>query len=335
MSLANVIQLNSNQVYNDILMFLDFVGENSEKTKQTYKSHIQSFFNKQIEHITKTDILKINKRNFNQWIIEQRDKGSTSNKTINQKVAAVKSLLNYIEDDYELDTSYFDKLITLKEEKTKYGELTIQEIESIALAALDEKNKPEMKYYFFLFALDTAIRKTAILNLKWSDFKVIDEETTLVCGVDKRDKEYTKEIGTWFYEELLSIKGEDERVFPISNSDIDRTFNRCLDRVGIPKVRDGKRIVIHSIRGFAITYAYRITKDLLTAQQVGNHSTVDMTNHYIAKGKIGYMGAYSSKKDINGFDLKSLTKDQLIELIQSDYEIENVLKRKAVERFNK
>lgn len=335
----NVVKINneSTNIYDQITMFLKNKGRNSESTRKAYEKDIRRFFrivkNKEIEHLTIEDI-QITLDDFEEFIDVMYESDKYNNKTINRNNIAVKVLLKYLYSKHLVeDISYIiaNQVQKLPETKNKYDAYTLEEVFQFAeLVKNDEKGL--IKYYLILFSLDTCIRKSAILNLKWKDLKV-KEDSVLIAAVDKGNKDYRQKISKEFYKELLTIKevSNSEYVFDVSKPAIQRMiekFNKTIDK--------GNRFLVwHSVRKTGVSFSYKRSGcDILHAQKIANHSSPTVTQDYIADEDYGFTGAVSSKNEVDVNIIHALTHEEMIQLFDScDQQTKLLLALKAKEIF--
>lgn len=260
-----------------------------------------------------------------------------SGSTINRKVSTIKSLLHFLQPrvkslGVEIDTQFFKQVETLNENIRHYSVLSIEEVMKMAQLAKDtERQNRDIKYYLILFATDTCIRQSAILNLKWSDF-VEGEDCVKINSIDKGNKEFRKKIAKEFYQELLSLKEDgNNRVFNISRNAIAEMMKRLRVRMSFS---EGRYIVFHSFRKAGITFAYRLTGDHLAAMRAGGHSSFNSTKGYIEETDYGAIGAYSVTKNLNTNILKELTHEELLHVVYSmKKDVPIIMTRKVQEMY--
>lgn len=318
---SNVVKLKQNYIKEYVDMWLRKKARNSDETRKGYERDVKRFFQvikrKELEFLTDQD-LHITYDDFEMFIDYmcelKNDDGETkyNNKTINRNVSAVKELLKYLVTKKMVnDTSYFDSIEALPENQNSYGILSVNEVLHLADLAKKERNLKEVKYYFILFALDTCLRKSAILSLKWSDFEIMEDQV-IIRVTDKGNKDFRKVISFDFYNELLTIKTDDERVFPISKKSIDEMMPRLVKQ--IPTLAN-RNIVFHSIRKTSISYQYRITSDILQAKKAAGHASIATTQLYLEEQDYGAIGVVSSKGNLNNELYKQVSHEELLEAI--------------------
>lgn len=339
MGMAEVVRLKENEVFEDIKLFFREKANFNKDTAKSYERDIRDFFQivvqKDLEFLT-IDNLKLKKNQIEMFRSELIQK-DYDNKTINKKVNSLKMLLLNLEaNEYPIKTTYFKAIRKLPEKKNRYGILSFPEVVQMAtLAATKERNLRKVKSLLILFAVDTCVRKSAILELTWKDFEVQDNDEVFIHGIDKGDKEYRCRIKKGFYDELLTLKEDGvDKVFNISKSSVDEMIPRLVKLMNIPPERN---IVFHSIRKAGITFQYRATGDIKAAQRAANHSDASLTiGTYIDDVDHGNFGAYSSQSNVDDNILDTLTLEQWQELARkANKEQQLYLKLKAKELYSK
>jgi integrase len=329
------LQTEINEVYEQIQMFLRKKGLKSEKTAVNYEKDIKDFFKlvrgKQLNELNKNDI-QVTLEDFDRFILEMVDSEKYENATINRKVIAVKRLLRTLHANKLVnDISYFSEIERLPENVKGYGALSVDEVLRLAELALKEREKGKIKHYLILFALDTCIRKSALLNLKWSDFDE-REDGVIVKVVDKGNSQFRQKISKEFYYELLTIKNGSEYVFPMDRKTVDRMMKRLVSQMDELKNRN---IVFHSIRKAGVTFQYRLTGDLTQAKKAANHKKIETTLIYIQEQDYGITGAVSSSQNVDLDLYKKVPYEVLLaatEQMKNDYKI--ILNMKINEILN-
>ncbi|KON87418.1 hypothetical protein AF332_11670 [Sporosarcina globispora] len=323
----NVVKLNNSKIYDQIQKYLDKHSYNSESTKTAYLNDIKLFFriikNKEIEYLTIDDvqITLDDFEDFIKYLYDWKDEEGNKkyvNKTINRKVSAAKGLIKYlsakkINGEYIVkDISYFPNINSLPESKNQHGVLEASEVFEMAELALGEREKGEIKRLAILLSLDSCIRKSALLSLKWSNF-IEKEDGYLLQGVDKGNSDFRQLISKELYNELLSIRTKSDCVFDISADSLDGMFKRLREKM---KIEPNRRIVWHSIRKSGITYRYRLTGDILEAKRAANHANITTTQIYLEEEDYGAMGAVSSKGYLDMDLYKKVDHEILLEAIE-------------------
>lgn len=285
----NVIHINENSVFSDIMVHLDDKEVYSKNTRLAYEESIRQFFKimrgKEIEHVILNDL--IFKRND---IINYRNKlikdFGYANGTINTKIIAIKGLFENLKaNDYDVNPSIF-KIKRLKDNPNSYGNLSQTEAERMAHAVFKtEKRKAQIKHLAIMFAIRTSFRLDEILNVKWSDFEYFNG-VYKVFTIGKGEKKNTTAISNKMYNQILELKENDhenDKVFKVSSDAITDMMKRLRIELNIPEERN---VVFHSFRKVAIDYEFETTGDIKKASLHAGHSSIDTTfKHYLEKNR--------------------------------------------------
>lgn len=342
MGLTNVINIYENGVYQDIQSFLNEMEMFNEKTSTTYERGIRDFFQivkeKELEFVNSND-LNLEKNDV-EYFRQVLKKQGYSNLTINNKVTSLRRLLvnlkviknEFKQKKYDIDTDFFDAIKRLPENAESYDAFTVEEVLNLAELALEEKHNGLIKSLYIQFALDTCIRKEAILKLKWTNFHATESDEVQIVGFDKYEKEYRKVINKAFYNELLKIKTNSENVFDINVRSIDVMMPRLIKKLNL---NTDRKLAFHSIRKTGVTFIFRLTGDLKAAQKAANHKKASLTiETYVEEQDYGIQGAISMKYVNNQDILNNLTFEQyrvLINNLNTDTKL--ILTQKAKELF--
>ncbi len=321
--LAEVVEINRSEIYEQIILFLEKKTMRSEslKTREAYDSDIRDFFKfkakKEIEFLNKNDV-KLNDDDIVKFQIYLKNDRGLLNKSINRKISTVNQFYGQLyRRGYIENLAAFDEADRLKEGKNHHGVLTVEEVFQAAELV---KNQPRgrkrlTKYYLILTAMDTCLRKSALLNLTWDDFILHDDEVE-IRAVDKGNEERNLRISKEFYEELVQIKNESgtNKVFDISDTSIQSMMNYIKRQL---KFEDKRNVVFHSFRKAGVTFQYRLTNDLLQAKKASGHKNMENLLIYIGERDLGVLGAVSSKGDIDDQLFKKVSHEELLKGISS------------------
>ncbi|MBL4951038.1 site-specific integrase [Neobacillus sp. YIM B02564] len=309
----------------------DYYDNQQSKTQLAYESDVRLFFRivkmkekgSELEYLSLDDLqLTLDDLEyFKQELCDMRNedgKYTYKNKSINRKLAAIKSFARGMAkrkiDGEPLikDVSFLSLVTSEKVKESHYGALSIEECFEMAEWCLTEREKGEIKRLAVLFSLDTCIRKSALLRLKWTDFTE-KEDGYEVKGIDKGNSEFRQLISKEFYNELLTIKKENSQyVFNISSDSLDNMMIRYRKAFNIPKER---RIVWHSIRKTGVTFRFRLTNDIMEAKRAAGHKSITTTQIYIEDQDYGQIGAVSSAGKIDMELYKNVDLKTLVEAI--------------------
>lgn len=94
----------------------------------------------------------------------------------------------------------------------EYTDLELELLSKALLNIKNDKNKLlvwRQMYYFFILMTATGARPKEILNIKWTDFSVVDEERVkfiIPADISKTKKMRRVDIPKWVYNELVGIQ---------------------------------------------------------------------------------------------------------------------------------
>ncbi|NMV98005.1 tyrosine-type recombinase/integrase [Bacillus velezensis] len=305
-------------------------------TRATYERHIREFFNhyaaKDIEYLTESD-LAIKKSDLYDYRTHLAKNKSNSNSTINNKIAALKSMIKYLESEHECDASVFN-FRPLPTEKNPAGSFEgISEADEFAEAAyVTERQNGLMKKMFILFSARTGGRKSEVLRVGWDDITYSEKHQCYLVNFKKTKQKKARPVGisTAFYEELLLLKqeyGEHELLFhKLTVDSIQDMWNRVCRVMGIPKER---KITPHSLRNTATNFSYSVNGDIKKVAAFSGHSNINVLNDHYLNNERDYSqdpGVLVDQKEDMSF-LDEVTLEQYKEFfLKSDMYIQNKLK---------
>ncbi|QJI52361.1 site-specific integrase [Psychrobacillus phage Perkons] len=329
--MSNVVKMYDTEVTDQIELFLEqkYMYSGSENTKIAYRSDIYEFVDwltngqKGVLYLQSDDI-QLNDSDIIKFQIHLKNRGLV-NKTINRKVSTITQLYGrFYRRGLVKNLIAFDEAERLKEGKNHHGVLDVEEVWQMADLILKQpKAKKKLtKYYLLLFCMDTCLRKTATLNLKWSDFIVHDEDVE-IKAIDKGNEEQNKKISKKFYEELLELKDEpslanenfdDDAVFKLSNGAIQSMMDYLNKEMKFDKKRN---IVFHSLRKAGVTFQFRLTNDIMEAKKAAGHANLANTQLYIGDRDYGVLGAISSDVCMDSNLYREISHEELIKVIDN------------------
>lgn len=311
--------------------FEEYYDNQQSKTQLAYESDVRLFFRivkgkekgSELEYLSLEDLqLTLDDLEyFKQKLCDMRNedgKYTYTNKSVNRKLSAIKSFLCSMAkkkingEPLIKDVSFLSLVTSEKVKDSHYGAFSVEEVFEFAeWAWKNEREKGDIKRLAILFSLDTCIRKSALLRLKWTDISEKDDGYE-VKGIDKGNSEFRQLISKEFYNELLTIKdGKSPYVFNISVDSIDSMMGRYRKAFNVPRER---RLVWHSIRKSGIMFRFRLTNDILEAKRAANHKSIVTTQIYLESEDYGQIGAVSSSGKI---DMELYKKTDLQTLIES------------------
>lgn len=324
-----IVKLKQKGNVNEVVVrFLELKKRVSENTFLTYKNHLKSFFNYlniDIDFLTEDQLSSITIDDIENYILDSE----LATSTLEQRIGSLKSFFRYASGKgVKVNMDIFNAVPKLPETHNSYGVLSLEEVFKMADIVEQQGRKGLNKKMFVLFALDTCLRKEAILGLTWDQFEVSENQVNLKV-IDKGNKEAKKTISMDFYNELKKIDNGKEKVFDLTTRTVQRMMDEAREEMGIDKRRN---IAFHSVRKAGITFQYRITGDILQAKKAGGHKDINTTMKYVEAQDYGNVGAYSYNKKVTDFDFSSLTKEELVKIIESSSkDIQIILANKALD----
>lgn len=342
MSRGNVVAFQPREVSVDdttlaeaIQLFLGLKEEKSENTAKNYELFINEFLEyiigRNIHTATWDELLSITYPKvlkFRNYLMSKtNDKGErvNCNRTINTKIASLKSLykeLNKTNRMVDTVVVQLDNLNVNEKDSKSHGALSIEELENLYSFCLKERSLGNAKKVFFRVAVTIAVRKTAILEVKWKDIKQVNEDGINIWTIHTLDKgnEYdVNPISDELYEELITLRKksdtEEDYVFKLN----EKTLKRCLERFCKQyDIEEGRNISIHSLKKTSMDIVYGRTKDVLETARHGHHKGVEMVyKHYQGKNqKLSQKPSYTMDEKIDSTELENYTKEELIRAIE-------------------
>jgi integrase len=301
----------------------------TSKTQTSYETDVRLFMRivrgkskgSELEYLTYDELqfTQEDLEEFKEKILDMRNedgKYTYTNKSFNRKLSAIKNFIRYMGKKKVIkDISFINYISNEKEKDNHYDVMSVNEVlEMSDWIITTERYNKEKKYYLVLFSLDTCIRKSAVLRLKWSDFTEQDN-CIVIKGIDKGNDEFTEKISKEFYKELLSIKDEQsDKVFEgLTKEAIDKLMQRYREAFNVPKER---KLVWHSIRKGGVSFRYRATNDIREAQRAARHKNITTTQIYLDTEDYGALGAVSSAGKIDNKAYKKVEHETLIKAIE-------------------
>ena len=159
----------------------------------------------------------------------------------------------------------------------------IREREKVLDIASQLKKKSERNYIMFVVGIYSGLRISDILKLKIKDIK---DHNTINIREKKTGKQRTFKINPFLKKELEKyIAGKDEDDYLIKSRE---GFNKAIKRSMAYKIINevGRKFELecigtHTMRKTFGYHFYKQTKDIVTLQQIFNHSHPSVTLRYI------------------------------------------------------
>tara|TARA_R110000824_G_scaffold33043_3_gene106322 strand:+ start:195 stop:1139 length:945 start_codon:yes stop_codon:yes gene_type:complete len=270
---------------------ISFLSRYANKQSQNVVSGQLAFFGKYARQAG-VRLEQINQDDITIYARHLRDSG-LRNSTYNARLSALK---NYMEHIGKKGFSYpFQKI----ESYSKTRIISDTDFKNIVRYLKFHKAKEGIKqakhmrdYLFFSLAFFTGMRKSEVLNLKYSDLQYEGDKLkyTAIC---KGNKEVRKDFPDALIADLntlqqLEKKSNDDYVFT-SLYGLNRArlapnaYNRIVNQYN--KKINGRthNVTVHGIRNLSAFTLYKTTKDILKTQQHCNHTSLNTTHIYLSK----------------------------------------------------
>lgn len=336
--MAQVHYLYDNVIEDQMYNWLSKKG--SKNTRIAYEKNVRQFFeivrDKDMKVLNGAD-LEITLSEIDKYQQKMLEQG-ISGKTINTKLGTVKGFLNHLNkrsDDHGIKVSVkcFDDADKLQEDTEHHDTFEYNEYLEVAEWVKDNELHGEAKKSMIRFTISTGARLQECLNLKWTDF-VEKGDKVIVTYKAKGNVTMVKEISKEFYQELRSLPTAiGEKVFPFHNT----TIQRMMDNVRKEfRFLDNRKIVYHSFRKTAGTFVYNHTGDINAARLFLGHANINTTQIYLKQREYGHVDAVSLENKADKDFYKTLTHEQLIEVIQTLKDGQNLtINKLAMDMFGK
>jgi len=302
----------------EIEEFLYTKSKFSEHTATAYRKDIEQFLatvlGKSIDTVSGTHFDKVDFPMLRAYFDGLYRSKEFSNSTINRAISAVKMMLGHLKFVKEIncDLDFLDHIENLPNDSKQIGHMPLDMAKQYAeIAGRYEKYNAKQKRLLILLAIETALRRSDCLSLEWSQFTVYDDYV-IIRGFEKGGKSYIKKIGVPLYNELLSIK-KGKKVFELSPKNVIDMMNRLKKLMN----HENMNYSFHSFRKTAVTFVYRNTGDVLEAQKIANHSSLNSTRLYLEEEDYGIVGAISLGEGVNHDMYKTVPYGVLMEALES------------------
>lgn len=330
--------------------FLDKVNAKSKNTYISYKGSLNKIFKdmlfgKEFKYVTKNDIesltpkILINYFKSLQEELNEDDEPKYKNSTINKHMSVIKKFINYLKnwDIINYDTNKLDLMESYPD--------TREEIEMIPFdlamkyaSHFKEEDQGIEKQLIIKLAIDTALRATELIELKWSNFTVVEDGVIMKShgnNKGKGNKEWIDKIDKELYEELLQLKsiGNTEKLFTLTYKQLAGMMDRgneLLNNTGI-------KYSFHSFKKLAVTMCYLNNNNCIdTAMKKARHSNVNTTMRYLRLTNLNVTGVMSNIMNTEETLYKSASHELLLECLgEMRQDMLVILNNKIKNKLNK
>lgn len=279
-----------------IEQFLNEKGKKSENTARSYRTYIERYldgvYEKSINTITFEELDCLDYDSFTDYVNSIED---VSNSTVNSNMSAIKSLTKYLKgrDLLKSDISFLDLVMLMPKDSKRIAHMTKEVVMKYIDEAGKELHNNKEKQKVIMFAVDTALRLEDYIEMEWSQFTP-QEDYVALRGYGKGNKPWMEKISYKVYNELLELKknqdvGESRVFAPLSAKNVTQMMIRLKKSLGY----DDISYSFHSFKKTAVTFAYRLTGDMLEAMKKGKHSNMETTRIYLEEEDYGITGMFS------------------------------------------
>ena len=323
----NVVELHDRSLVASIEQFLNQKKQLNKNTYTNYQNDIKNFFDvvfeKDYKYVTefefngdKTSLDSIIEYFDHLYESKNKEGGRLySNSTINRKQASIKALLKFlkIKKVYHGDLTELELIKNLPKDTKSIEVLEFNRaMEYAEWLKVNERYKGNEKYLIVKLAIDTGLRASELLSLEWSQFNV-EDNSVLMKGYGKRNKQWIERISLEFYNELRTLDNGNNKVFSLSKSDLVKMMVRAKKALG----DENRNITFHSFKKCAVSSVYKLTGDILEAQRKGRHESLDTTRIYLQDVDYGITGIVSLGDGIDHELYKKVDNETLIKSIES------------------
>lgn len=317
-----VVELHDRNLETSIVQFLKQKKQRNKNTYKNYCNDIEQFFkivfDKHYKYVTHNEFnseatsLDGIMKYYDHLYELKNDNGERlyANSTINRKQASVKSLLKFlkIKKVYHNDLSELELISNLPKETKSIEVVSFETAMQYAeWFRANERFKREEKYLIVKLAIDSGLRASELLVLKWSQF-TIEEGSVLMSGYGKGNKKWIERISIPFFKELETLKSDSEQVFSLTYSDLSKMMLRAKKALG----HEDRAISFHSFKKCAVSSVYKLTGDILEAQRKGRHESLDTTRIYLENEDYGISGIVSLGDEVDHDLYKRVDKRTLV-----------------------
>jgi integrase len=294
------INVPKNIIFNQLAeQYLEYSKTN--KRSSTYTSDI-SIVKKLRQHFDDQDLMNITAFDGEQYK-NQRIK-DVSGSTVNREVSCLKHMLNKA-----VDWNYLNEnpLRTVKKFKEPPGRIRyLQENEILKLI----ESCADYLRPIVITALNTGMRKSEILKLRWQE---VDLKNRIITLTKTKNNEIRSiPINNALYKELLILSNGNENEFVFTKkdgkpfTDIRRSYKTALKRAGIENFR------FHDLRHNFGSWLVMSGENIRTVQELLGHKDIKMTMRYShlsvahkmnAVNKLDFMDTNRSQKDASKIPL--------------------------------
>jgi len=325
----------------------------AQGTLNNYRFDIVDFFGCEIMDITLESVLAVSVMDAEDYKEKLINDGYNLG-TVKEKLSRLKAMYTYLINQ-TTDNSHRVKVFTgnpfagisvnvkgryrTEDNKvSKYGDFTRHEV-----SALMNVTRDPLKL-FYEMATRTAVRKSALLNLKFEDVIMVNGVWCISVDHDKTVDNILEAITDEMYEKIKDYTGcvDGAKIFDIDGSTINRNLVKDCEKIGISKEEQKRRrLCVHSFKKASVNMIKEVTNgDLEAMKNKAHHKDINLTiNTYVSKSydSIGEKSlqfdlGYGKVEDELSDKLKDMAAWELRELILS---MNGNVRKSILEKVNK
>ena len=194
--------------------------------------------------------------------------------TVVRELSYFSSIINHARREWSLNTE--NPVLGVRKPSQPQGRNRIltQEEEILLLQACEAKaNRNIYTRPFVILALETAMRRSELLGLKWSDIDI--KRQIAFIQLTKNGESRTVPLSSRAVDTLQALpRSIDGRVIPVNFPALENNFKRARDRANLSDLR------IHDLRHTAITRIAEKLPNLLELSAVSGHKSLAMLKRY-------------------------------------------------------
>lgn len=222
--------------------------------------------------ISKTNVLLLNSSRIAKYRDERLQEVSAG--TVIRELAYFSSIINHARREWNINIANPVALVRKPPSPQGRNRVLSYDEEQILLNACEPKaNRNIYTRPFVILALETAMRRGELLDLRWEDIDY--SKRTAFLQLTKNGNSRTVPLSTRAIETLQALPiSIDGRVLPINFAALETNFKRARDRAKLQNLR------IHDLRHTAITRLAEKLPNLIELSAVSGHKSLAMLKRY-------------------------------------------------------
>ena len=242
------------------------------------------------------------------WIVQLSD-GGMANKTINRKVASLKSFFKFLYQTKTIDTFPLSGHKSLRIEKKEQLPFSEKEINQVFAREVDQSDVEQLRDYLILmFFYLLGIRRAELINIKDKDVDLANKSITIL---GKRNKERMMPLlddVCVLIDKYLSLKKEENVTadfffFAKKNKKLNEMFVYRLIKKYFRGVTTKQKVSPHMLRHTFATHMLSNGSDLNAIKELLGHASLSSTQVYVHANmkelKSNFDQAHPRQKSIN------------------------------------